>query len=259
MFYSIGRAIASLDSRNLLEEFEGVADRIQRSLLDIAVPAVRGIEIGVRAAPARIVGGDYIDIIQRPDSPPLFAIGDASGKSLPAALRAIAVKYVIRGLALVLGNDVASIVSRANDVICSDIEPDTFVTFIIVTLTDDNQTLICANAGHDPPLLYRAATRHIEEMAVGGLASGVDPRYRYVEQRAALKHGDIVVLFTDGFTEARSPAGELFTVAQLKEGLSAFHDLPAQQLADALFERIEQHTAGTLNDDATILIIRVLE
>jgi|HubBroStandDraft_1064217.scaffolds.fasta_scaffold151665_2 sigma-B regulation protein RsbU (phosphoserine phosphatase) len=259
LFNSIGRAIVSLTGRDLLLEFEGVADRIQRSLLDVAIPPLRGIEVGVRAAPARLVGGDYVDVIERPGHHPLFAIGDVSGKSLPAALRAMMLKYLTRGLASVLDDDLTTIVTRANEIVCSDIEPDAFVTFCVATLSDDNRVLRLANAGHDPPLIHRSRSREIEQLDVGALAMGIESNVRYSEQTAALGLNDLVVFYTDGFTEAKNPDGDQFTLAQVKDGLAEYADLPAQQLADALFEQIEAFSAGTLNDDATILIIRVLD
>ena len=248
MFYSIGRAIAGLDGPNLLKEFEDVADRIQRSLLTIDVPRVDGIEIGMRAAPARLVGGDYVDVVARPGKTPIFAIGDVSGKSLPAALRAMALKYLVRGLISVLDGDIASIVAHANEVVCADIEPDSFVTFCMAELGNDLRSLRVANAGHDPALILRAATRGIEQMDVGALAMGIEPRVTYREQCASLQAGDTVAFYTDGFTEARNPEGEQFTLAHVKDGLLEYQDLPAQELADALFDRIEAYAAGTLND-----------
>jgi sigma-B regulation protein RsbU (phosphoserine phosphatase) len=259
MFYSIGRAIASLDEHDLLSEFESVADRIQRSLLDVKVPAVAGLEVGYRAAPARIVGGDYLDVIERPGDQPLFAIGDVSGKSLPAALRAMTLKYLTRGLVSVLGGQMTEALARANDVICADIEPDTFVTFCLATMSPDQRTLIVANAGHDPPLIYRPGTVEVEQLEPSGLALGVMEGFTYRQQTAPLGRGDVIAFYTDGFTEARNPQGEQFTLAHVKDGLLEYRDLPAQQLADALFERIEHYAAGTLNDDATIIIVRVVE
>lgn len=259
MFSSFGRAPASPDGRDLLQEFGSVADRIQRSLLDIKVPPWTGIEVGYRAAPARIVGGDYVDVIARSGAPPLFAIGDVSGKSLPAALRAMTLKYLTRGLASVLDDDLATMVGRANDVSYVDIEPDTFVTFCLATLSHDLRTLRVANAGHDPPLIHRPGSREVEQMEPGGLAMGVETGIVYREQSVPVGHGDVIAFYTDGFTEARNPEGEQFTLAHVKDGLLEFGDLPAQELADALFERIEAYAAGTLNDDATILIARIAE
>jgi phosphoserine phosphatase RsbU/P len=259
LFSSFGRTLGSADGRDLLHEFESVADRIQRSLLDIKLPPWPGLEVGYRAAPARIVGGDYVDVIARTDAPPLFAIGDVSGKSLPAALRAMTLKYLIRGLVSVLDADLSTIVGRANDVSNVDIEPDTFVTFCLATLTNGLRTLRIANAGHDPPLILRRGSREVEQMEPGGLAMGVETGMVYREQTAAVGSGDVIALYTDGFTEARSPSGEQFTLAHVKDGLLEFRDLPAQQLADALFETIETYAAGTLNDDATILVARIAE
>ena len=259
MFNSIGRAIASLAGRSILEEFEDVADRIQRALLNLDVPAAPGIEIGYCAAPARIVGGDYVDVIARPGQPPIYAIGDVSGKSLPAALRAMTVRYLIRGLVSVLDTDLSTIVTRANAVVCQDIEPAAFVTFALAALSDALRTLRFANAGHDPPLILRADSGAVDQCDPGGLVMGIDPNSRYFEQTAPVGKGDVIALYTDGFTEARDPAGEQFTLAHVKDGLVEFRALQAQALADALFARIEAYAAGTLNDDDSVLVIRVTE
>lgn len=260
MFYQIGRAIASLDGRNLVQEFEDVADRIQQSLLTLTLPVVPGIEIGVRAAPARIVGGDYVDVIVRLGRSTLYAIGDASGKSLPAALRAMALKYLVRGLASVVEDDLASIVTHANEVVCADTEAESFVTFVIATLADGNRMLNLANAGHDPPLIYRAATHSIDQVECAGLVLGVELNARYFEQRISVGPGDVVAFYTDGFTDARNPDGEQFTLERVHDGLVDLHEMSAQALADALFERIEAYAAGTpLADDATLLVLKITQ
>ena len=255
--FSFGRLTGSHGDPSLIAEFATVADQIQRALLAVHIPPLHDLDVGARAAPARLVGGDYIDVIARAGQAPLFAIGDVSGKSLPAAMRAVMLKYLIRGLAATLSDDLTGILRHANEMICAEIEDDAFVTFLIATFERENRLLRVANAGHDPPLIYRSALGTIEQMRESGLVLGIDPSTHYREQTIALEPDDAVILYTDGFTDARDPGGEQFTLARIKEGLMSDRLLPAQAMADALFERVEEYAAGTLYDDASIVVIRV--
>ncbi len=259
MFGSIGRAFTEHGDR--ASDLAAIADRIARSLLEIDVPGIAGVEIGVRAAPARIVGGDYLDVIVRPEEPGAFtfAIGDASGKSLPAALKAMMLKYLVRGLVRVLGADLASIVRRTNEVVCEDIEPDSYITLAIGTLSADRRTASFAVAGHDPALVWRHATRTIDELPPGGILLGFNPQARYAVQSAPIEPGDVIVLYTDGFTEAKSPDGEQFTLARVKDGIARYAGCTAQELADALFEEVEAYGNRTRSDDTTIVVVRVVD
>jgi sigma-B regulation protein RsbU (phosphoserine phosphatase) len=250
----------ALPFRNdLLEEFEGVAAHIQRQLLEIPLPTVAGFEFGAKAAPARVVGGDYVDVISGRIELPIFAIGDVSGKSLPAALTALSLRFLIRGLTHAFGDDLRAIVRNANRMVCEEIDEDSFVTFALATMTEDRRVLRLVNAGHDPPVIMRAATGEIDTPAESGLVLGVDPRIFYEEQRIAVEPGDIVVFYTDGFTEAANADGEQFTLAHLKDELAINNALPMQELAETLFRRVELHARGPLRDDASILAIRIAE
>ncbi len=255
--FSLGRALAALDGRDVLHDFDRVAQEIQRSLLDVTNVRYAGLDVGVRAAPARIVGGDYIDIVPRGEQPPLFAIGDASGRSLPAALRAITLKFVVRAL-VAAGHDPGEILDSANVVMCDAVGADEYVSMLFCAIHDGGAILRVVNAGHDPPLIYRADRDEVEELPPSGLVLGISRTQRYEEQRVPLGARDVIVLYTDGFVEARNPRGEQFTLAQLKACLLE-NVLPndAQRLADVLFDRVEEHAAGTLRDDASIVVIRV--
>src|SRR5579875_2859943 len=226
--FSFRRIFSSLGVPDLVSEFAGVAEQIQRALLDVGIPSLPGLDVGIRAAPARLVGGDYLDIITRPGRAPLFAIGDVSGKSLPAAMRAVMLKYLVRGLTVALTDDLALILRQAN-------------------------------AGHDPPLAYRASQGKIEHLPPSGLVLGVERGTRYRVQTTMLEPEDAIVFYTDGFTDARSPGGEQFTLARIEEGLMEMRALTAQAMAEALFERVEAHAAGTLADDASIMVVRVTQ
>jgi sigma-B regulation protein RsbU (phosphoserine phosphatase) len=254
--FTLGRALAALDGRDILDEFDTVAQDIQRGLLDVRNVRYAGLDVGIRAAPARIVGGDYLDVVDRNGLPPVFAIGDASGRSLPAALRALTLKYVIRAL-IAADRELVDIVGTANVVMADAVHGEEFLSMVLCAIGDGGRTLAIANAGHDPPLVYRADRDDVDELPPSGLVLGIDRAHRYAEQRVPLGPRDIVVLYTDGFVEARNPRGEQFTLAHLKDCLLEGVTFEAQALADALFERVEEHAAGTMRDDASVMVVRV--
>ncbi len=255
--FSIGRAIAALDGRALADDFSVVAENIQRSLLGVTVPVVDGLDIGIRAAPGRLAGGDYIDAIALRNAPTVIGIGDVSGKSLPSALKALSLKFAIRALLRSLPSEFDRVLEYVNDVMSEAMSADEYVSALLCTIPPTLDRLVFANAGHDPPIVLRALSQRIEECEPAGLVLGVAFESKYTMQEVPLSRGDLVVLYTDGFTEARNSAGEQFTLAQLKAGLHEFRERDAQALADALFDRIEEFTAGTFRDDASIVVIRV--
>jgi len=253
--FSIGRALAAFDS-DVADEFATVAADIQRSLLDLRVPDVPGVDIGVRAAPGRLVGGDYLDAIARPGATPVFGIGEVSGRSLPSALKSLGFKFALRGIVAAAPDDLARMLALANDVTGELLDSDEYISALLFTLPPARDRIVLANAGHDPPLVYRARTGIVEETPVGNLVLGVARDVRYAEQEIGLRPGDTAVFYTDGFTDARNAAGEPFQLAAVKAALLEFSGLGAQALADALFAQIDAFTIGTYRDDASLLTVR---
>ncbi len=241
----------------MTDDFATVAENIQRSLLGVTVPRVEGLDIGIRAAPGRLAGGDYVDVIALRDAPTVFGIGSVSGKSLPSALKALSLKFAIRALLRAHPREFGRVLGFVNDVMTEAMSSDEYVSALLCAVSPALDRLIFANAGHDPPIVARARSGEIEECAPSGLVLGVNFDNTYAQDEIPLEPGDIVVLYTDGFSEARNAAGEQFTLAQLKAGLAEFRERDAQALADALFDRIEDFTAGTFRDDASVVVIRI--
>ncbi len=260
MHRSIRRAVAEIaggagdDSQRHIDL---AAERIQHALLDVSIPAVRGLEIGVHAEPARLVGGDYIDLIVRSDGSLVFGLGDASGKSLAAALNAMMLRYLVRGLISALGSDaLASIVKHANAVVAQDLSDDAFITFLLGAIDPQSGALRVVNAGHEPPMVLREGSDVVEMMEVHEIVLGIDAATEYVQQETQLGVGDIALLYTDGLTEATNSRGELFTMERLAQTLLAQRTKNAQELADAVFESVKDHSGQALRDDATVLVLR---
>ncbi len=261
MQQSIRGAISTFTSGDDSQRhFDLAAHRIQRSLLDLSVPSMPGLELGVHAEPARLVGGDYIDIHSSEDHLLVFGLGDASGKSLAAALNALMLRYLVRGLVRALGcNDLARIVSHTNAIVAEDLGDDgSFITFLLGAIDTSTGSLRVVNAGHEPPILLRAGSTAVETMTMHDIVLGVHTETHYVEETARLGPGDVAIFYTDGLTEATNERGELYTVERLREIASANRNLSAQGIADRLFEAVKAFSVDQMRDDATIFTVRRL-
>lgn len=261
MWHSVTKAIGALTAgEDAARQYDIAAERIQSALLSITVPQLSGLDIGQHAEPARLVGGDYIDVFTRNDHL-LFGLGDASGKSLGAAINALMLRYLLRGLIQVLGHEqLAAIARHANEVVLQDLgETDYFITLLIGTINGASGDFKIANAGHEPPLVLRQSASEVEVMGVHGIVLGVSPEERYPVQKTRLDIGDLVVMYTDGLTEASNEKGELFTLERLRHRFLELRLLGAQELADALFNEVKAYSSNNMRDDATILVIRRLD
>ncbi len=260
MHFSIRRAIAALTpGEDAQRHYDLAAQRLQQALLTVAVPTIPGLQIGVRAEPARLVGGDYVDLLATPEGHLIFGLGDASGKSLAAALNAMMVRYLVRGLVAALGpRELAKIVEHANTVISDDVTEGSFVTFLIGVLDPGSGLLRIVNAGHEPPLILRERDACVTSISRHGLVLGIDRSSTFQEDSVILERGDLVAVYTDGLTEATNERGELYTMECLADAFIERRSLAPQEIADSLFDTVKRYSVGGLRDDATILVLRLV-
>jgi sigma-B regulation protein RsbU (phosphoserine phosphatase) len=237
--------------------FDLAAQRIQRALLEVRIPSLEGLEIGVHAEPARLVGGDYIDLF-RSDGSLVFGLGDASGKSLAAALNAMMLRYLVRGLLLSVGaGELTTVVAHTNTVVAGDVQEDQFITFILGAIDPGSGTMRIVNAGHEPPLILRADATTVQTTTTGGIVLGIDPSSSYEHEEVQLGPGDIVLIYTDGLTEATNDKGELYTVERLEAFLVAHRAQSPAELAEGVFHAVKTYAGPELRDDATVLVVRL--
>ncbi len=237
--------------------FELAANRIQHALLDVVVPDFPGYDLGVCAEPAMLVGGDYIDLYPCSDDVLMFGLGDASGKSLAAALNALMLRYLVRGLAKSIGpEDLVQIIKHANDVLVEDLQDGNFITFLLGTLEVGSGLLRVANAGHEPPIVLAADADEAHTLDAHDIVLGVTKKTNYREEQYTLVAGDVALFYTDGLTEATNTQGEMFTIEGLKKELVRCRHLPAPDLAAAIFEAVKSYTEAPLRDDSTIFVAR---
>ncbi|HEU5336737.1 MAG TPA: PP2C family protein-serine/threonine phosphatase [Terriglobales bacterium] len=228
------------------------AREIQQGLLPKEIPQIPGFEIAGAWEPARVVGGDYFDVIKLSESRVGICIADVVGKSVSAALLMANVQATVRAFAA----DAASpawLCSRVNSVLCNNIATGKFVTLFYGVLDAERRTLEYTNAGHLRPILV-GAKQSVQPLDNGGALLGVFPEWKYEDSVAQLGLGDRLLLFTDGITEAARPDGEEFGEERLIQ-IAAREQRSAAELKDCLLTRVREFCNSQLADDATLIVI----
>jgi len=251
---------ARIEEEKLHQEL-AVAREIQQGYLptDFAPLGDAGFELFARVHPARQVSGDLYDFFPLADGRLAFFVGDVSGKGMPAALFMVAVRTLARHLAPSAAGP-AEALTRLNDALAADNPSAMFVTLVYGIYDPRKGSVVLASGGHPKPLLRRADGR-VEEVAIrNGRLLGYAPGDAGLSDAAlALAPGETLVIYTDGFTEARAPDGvTMFGVGRLAEALGGPRTaLPLERCAEELKAAVERFTGSAeLQDDLTVLMLR---
>jgi serine phosphatase RsbU (regulator of sigma subunit) len=229
------------------------AAEIQRGLLPARPPVLPGYEFVARSQPAEEVGGDVYDVVRAGERTMGVMLADASGHGLPAALVA---RDVVVGMRMGLrsGLKVTRVLENLNEVMHDGGLTSSFVSVFYGELSDDG-TMLYANAGHPPPLLYRADG--CLELAWGDTVLGPARGARFRRSVVQLEPGDVLVAYTDGLSERRGLEGGMFGLGGIEAALGNPRGVPAEQILDRLFAAAEAYgVPGPWDDDATALVIR---
>jgi serine phosphatase RsbU (regulator of sigma subunit) len=254
-----GREIALANER-LTQELS-TARAIQVRLLPGEGPSVPGYEVTGASIPSREIGGDYYDFLAQGDDAIGIAIGDVSGKGMPAALLMSNLQASLHGQVLHRGT-VASVVERVNDLLVRSTDAHMFATFFYGVLETATGRFTCTNAGHNPPLVIRN-DGSLQRLTTGGLLLGMVGDMVYQQDTVELAKGEVIVMYTDGITEAVSPGADeedpdaMFGEERLCEVLQRSRHLPASGIQDAILAAVADHTRGVAqSDDITLVVIR---
>ncbi len=242
--------------RDLREKELQQAREIQQSLLPKQIPQVPGFEIEGAWEPARVVGGDYFDVIRLSETKLGICIADVVGKSVSAALLMANVQASVRAFASESVTP-SALCSRVNSVLCSSISTGKFVTFFYGVLDAERQTFEYTNAGHLHPLVLRPGG-DVQELTNGGAVLGVFPDWQYKDSWLQFHPGDRLLLFTDGITEASLQDGEEFGEERLVEGARRHHEKSTVDLKALLLAEVKQYCSYQLQDDATLIVVSAL-
>jgi sigma-B regulation protein RsbU (phosphoserine phosphatase) len=234
-----------------------IAGGIQQSFLPERPPKIEGVELAALNLPAREVGGDFYDFIPISKDKWGLVIADVSGKGVPAALFMALSRTLVR--ANVAGNARPSeAIRRAGNLIAEDDRSSMFVTLFYSVLNSKKKTLTYVNAGHNPPLMLRRDSGDIVLLEAKGIALGVMPNMELEEKEITLREGDIVVLYTDGVTEAINDKEEQFGQERLISIAEENRNLPASGLVKRIRQEVTEFSQGQPQfDDLTLMILKV--
>jgi sigma-B regulation protein RsbU (phosphoserine phosphatase) len=251
------RLTRELVERRHLEKELAIAREIQMSFLPKSAPRIPGFDLAGTALAHDEVGGDYYDFIPTGETRLGIAIADVSGKGIPAAL--IMAGFRMSLLAEIRNEfTIRAVMRKVNSLLHESLERDRFVTAFYGVLDIRNRVLIYANGGHNPPLLLRADGT-IEYLTEGGVALSVLPDSVYSDCPVHLAPGDLIVMFTDGVSEAESPSGEQFGHVRLEENVSRLASRSSQEIVDGVVQAVLDWTGERgPNDDLTLVVLKTL-
>ncbi len=241
-----------------LERELALARQIQQSFLPERCPALPGWQIAAFWRSARQVGGDFYDFIPTRDASGRMgiAIADVADKGVPAALFMALSRTLLRAVAI-LGRSPAEALMRANDLILSDARSDLFVTIFYMVIDPSSTRIAFANAGHNPPLLAWADGAQL--LTPHGLALGVMPGIELAEQSLHADVGDVLVLYTDGVTEAQNETGDEFGLERLERGVIDTLRVggSAEDIVQAIKGALHAHVGDEPPfDDMTLVVVK---
>jgi len=245
----------TLEKQRLEKDLE-TARNIQNNLLPKSIPVFSNFEMAAFNKSARMVGGDYYDIIKLDDDHVLFAIADVSGKGVPAALLMANIQAFLKSICK-MKMHLSDATNLLNDLVAENTTNGSFITFFWGIINNTKKELTFVNAGHNPPLLIRNS--EIIKLKKGGMILGVmQTIVPYLSDTIQLESDDTLVLFTDGITEAMNVKWEEYSDERLEAFVLDKTNLDSKRLLEEIKQSVEQFTIGAeQSDDITCLVIKV--
>ncbi len=267
--YSLGNlAIISIENAKLfktaiekqrMEDELNIAREIQRGLLPETLPSIDNFDIAAVTIPSKEVGGDYYDVIKRNENEYIIAIADVSGKGTPAALLMANVQAALRALSPHC-KSISETTGQINDLICASTgNSNKFITFFWGILESNSRQFRYTNAGHNPPIVISKEGK-IKELNEGGLILGVfKTSTPYEESVVTLMPGDVLIMYTDGISEAMNLNNEQYSEERLLKLLKESKQVSSREIIKHVQKDLDSFTQGALHsDDITILAIKAV-
>jgi len=243
---------AALQRARVEQELK-IAAEIQQALLPSGHYQKTHLEIAARSLPCRAIGGDFFDYFDAPNGAVCFALGDVAGKGPPAALLAAEMQGILAAYSS-FSSTVAETVARVNQLLNRRIVESRFVTMLYGMGSRDGR-LTYSNAGHNPPLLITG--RGARWLDKGGVVLGMFAAAQFEQEQVDLEPGDVVVMYSDGVTEALDREGSEFGEERLLSCVSENRDAASGVILDSLLTTVRNFTVGApQSDDLTVMIVR---
>jgi sigma-B regulation protein RsbU (phosphoserine phosphatase) len=258
----LARSLAQESTQRALihREIE-IAREVQERLFPQSIPSLVGVSLAGSCRPALGVGGDYYDIFEMMENKVGLAIGDVSGKGVPAALLMASLRACLRTMTTFGEADLAQLMERLNQLVYESSAAHRYATFFFAVYDPRGHKLVYVNAGHNPPFLLRnnaVGSSPCERLKAGGAVIGLLPHTTYEEESLILNMGDLLVLYTDGFSEAMTNDDEEWGEERMLAAVEAVRSQAAGEVISGLFEAADRFTQGApQQDDMTLLALKI--
>jgi sigma-B regulation protein RsbU (phosphoserine phosphatase) len=237
-----------------------IAREVQERLFPQRLPEIAGLDYFGRCRTALGVGGDYYDFLALADGKLGVALGDVSGKGIAAALTMASLQASLRADAMRAGDDLAGLITRVNAMLYDASTEDRYATLFYAQYDPATHRLSYVNAGHCPPILLRNAAKNgaVERLdQAGGTVVGLLPECAYEQAEVSLAAGDLLVIYTDGFSEDMSPNLEEWGEERLIQAISDCNGLPSKDSIAKIMQAADAFVSGApQSDDMTLVILR---
>ena len=248
------------NNKRLISELD-VASEIQRDILPKESPSIEGLDIVANTIAADEMGGDSFDLLQNKDNTYIY-IGDVTGHGVPASLVMMMVNTLITAFAE-NGYGMKDMISKTNAILREKVSSSRFMTLLMLRWNETREEMSWLGAGHEYLLVYRAETREVEAIKGGGIALKMTENIDNILEEKKIDHlkdGDVVLLYTDGITEAKNPEGEMYEVERLIRALRINgHRSTAEGIFDSISEDFSNFILDTnQEDDITLIIVKKL-
>jgi hypothetical protein len=248
------RVALAVDNARAYERQQEIGRIIQQALMPAPNVRLPGVAVAGRYQPSREVGGDFYAVLPLGDGRVGLAIADVAGKGIPAATLAARTRYLLEALASE-GRDPGDVLARLNAALMRDAGIHLFVSLYYAVYTPSRGVLRWASAGHPPPVLLRAGTSGAAPLDTAGLLLGILPDAKYTSRETSVCPGDVLVLYTDGLTEARRDDGELFGEQRLTAAVTAARGGAAEDIAGAVMDAVAAWAGGGQRDDLALAVV----
>lgn len=234
-----------------------IASEVQQRLFPQCTPEVPGIDLAGGCRPALGVGGDYYDMFKVNDDCLALALGDVSGKGIPAALLMASLRASLRSIADDGCSDLARIVTRLNKQVHEASAASRYATFFFAIYKPRSGELRYVNAGHNPPFVIRDGSEPVR-LEAGGMVVGLLKETAYMEGMVQLQKGDLLLTFTDGISEAMTEQDEEWGEERMLSAVLAVRSLSAKQILQSTMDAADVFTGGApQHDDMTLMVLKV--
>jgi sigma-B regulation protein RsbU (phosphoserine phosphatase) len=238
-----------------MQEEVRLASKIQSELLPKTNPSIDGYEIAGRSIPAQVVGGDYFDFIPFDNDRLGICLGDVTGKGLPASLLMANLQATLRGQSF-LTSSPKDCLARSNKLLYHSTSAEKFATLFYANLDTKNHFLSYSNAGHDFPFLF-SGTDALRRLKSGGIMLGAFEDFSFDEETVPLKPGDLLVISSDGISEAMNSDLELFGEERLQAIIASHRSDSPNEIIDNIIAAVKVHAGShPQSDDMTLIVVK---